>query len=84
MTPASPDALLAADVERVAKGLTKAQRYELRQVRHEDRGYLARGDQAGLAQIGLAVPPTGQGFYCLSKLGIAVRHYLTTGDAHHE
>ena len=71
----------AADTAReVAERLTKAQRHELRQVQDEDRGYLARGDQAGLVRAGLAVPPMGQGFMYLSKLGLAVRAILQEND----
>lgn len=63
--------------ERIAAGLTAAQRYEMRTIRDEDATYLARGDQAGLVDIGLAVsPPNMMGFYRLTPLGLAVRAHL--------
>ena len=65
-----------ADLEALAGRLTDQQVFELMQVRDDDRGYLARGDQAGLSAIGLAEPPHGQGAYRLTILGTQVRANL--------
>lgn len=61
----------------IADTLTDAQIHELRLVRDEDQGALARGDQAGLCKAGLAIPPSNcMGFYTLSHLGLQVRALL--------
>lgn len=65
-----------ADLEELAGQLTDQQVFELMQIRDDDRGYLARGDQAGLSAIGLAEPPRGQGSYRLTILGMQVRASL--------
>lgn len=68
------DLISRQDAKAVLEGLTEAQLYELRQVRDEDQGALARGDQAGLCEAGLAMPPSNcMGFYMLSHLGLQVR-----------
>lgn len=47
---------------------------ELRLVRDEDGGCLARGDQADLCQLGLAkAPTTSSGFYQLTSFGMQAR-----------
>lgn len=54
--------------------LTKAQINELRLVRDEDGGYLARGDQADLVGLGLAKPPyNSSGYYTLTSSGAEAR-----------
>lgn len=72
----SPTTPTDTDLAEMAGRLTKAQRNELRAVRDEDRGCLARGDQAELVKAGLAVPPMGSSFYYLSRLGQQLRSYL--------
>lgn len=54
--------------------LTKTQINELRLVRDEDGGYLARGDQADLVGHGLAKPPcNSSGYYTLTSSGVEAR-----------
>jgi len=54
--------------------LTKAQINELRLIRDEDAGYLARGDQADLVTSGLAKPPgSAMGYYQLTTSGHEAR-----------
>ncbi len=64
------------DIAQLAAGLTGLQRVELRLIRDDDQGFMARGDQAGLTRIGLAIPPMGQGCYRLTPLGTALRAHL--------
>lgn len=55
-------------------GLTADQVRELRMIRDEDDGFLARGDQADLCGSGLAKSPdTGMGFYRLTASGLEAR-----------
>lgn len=68
--------LTPSEVEAVAVKLTKAQRGELRRVRDDDQGAMARGDPSGLTYSGLANAPMDQGFYTLTPLGLAVRAHL--------
>ena len=70
------------DIDRIVAGLSKAQKSELRQVQDDDMGYLARGDQAGLVNLGLAVAPhSAMGFYRLTATGLAVRARILEGNS---
>jgi hypothetical protein len=65
------------DAKQIAARLSKAQKREIKLVRDDDCGYLARGDQSGLSKVGLAVPPRNcMGYYRLTLLGLAVRKEL--------
>lgn len=54
--------------------LTKAQIIELRFIRDDDDGCLARGDRADLCGLGLAKPPvSASGYYRLTTSGEEAR-----------
>lgn len=62
--------------------ITRTQAAELRLVRDEDDGFLARGDLADLCGLGLAKPPeTTNGFYRLTRSGFEARNAVQ-GNPH--
>ena len=64
------------DLGEMARKLSRAQIWELRHVRNDDQGFLARGDPSNLTAAGMATAPMGQGYYRLTPLGLALRSHL--------